>query len=71
MDIISISNYVVVLASFITPIILLPQIMHVISLKEANAVSLLTLYGLFIFASKYFYQYFSTQSATNNDWYVT
>ena len=45
MDIISVSNYVVVMASFITPIILLPQIIRIIKLKEANAVSLLTLWG--------------------------
>ncbi len=45
MDIISVSDTVVIVASFITPIILLPQIIRIIQLKEANAVSLLMLWG--------------------------
>ncbi|MCA9366564.1 hypothetical protein KC722_03220 [Candidatus Kaiserbacteria bacterium] len=45
MDIISLSDWVVVFASFITPAIFLPQIIRIIKLKEANAVSLLMLWG--------------------------
>ena len=44
MDIV-VSDAVVVVASFITPLILLPQIIRILELKEANAVSLLMLWG--------------------------
>lgn len=45
MDIVLISDWLVVMFSFATPLIVAPQIIRVIKLKEANAVSLLMLYG--------------------------
>ena len=45
MDVISFSDWMVVIASFITPLILLPQIIRLIRLKSAQALSLLTLLG--------------------------
>ena len=45
MDFVAISDTVIVITGFIIPIILLPQIVRIIKLKEANAVSLLTLWG--------------------------
>jgi len=53
-DLIVLSDWVVVLASFITPVIMAPQIIRVVRLKEANAVSLLTLWGSFFLQANIF-----------------
>ena len=45
MDVISFSDWTVVITSFITPLILLPQIIRLMRLKSAQALSLLTLLG--------------------------